>query len=43
MAAQHEEWLGLKMKDPMKELLLPQDARKTKERPEKDKGKEPEI
>ena len=42
MAAQHEECLGLEMRDIIKGLLLPQDAKYTKERPKKGKGKEPE-
>ena len=41
MVAQHEEWLGLERRDPMKELLLFQDTNWTKERPEEEKGKEP--
>ena len=41
MADQHEEWLDPKRKDPRKELLLLQGAKLTKERPEKDKHKEP--
>ena len=41
MADQHEEWLDLERKDPRKELLLLQGEKLTKERPEKDKDKEP--
>ena len=42
MAALHEEWLGSERRGQMKELLLLQDAKSTKERLEEDKGKEPE-